>query len=144
MDLRRDYFVHSSGLYNVTMLFDTTRWNLSIVQFNLKMDKSHLDSVFVLQLKDILQIDNGNGQGKPFNVTVLLNVVQLKVAIITRNTFEVRDKSRAWDDLGACGRTRARSRASRDMAWIPQRLSPPPSSPRHLEILAEPLLSAYW
>ena len=62
------------------MLFDTTRWNLSIVQFNLKMDKSHLDSVFVLQLKDILQIDNGNGQGKPFNVTVLLNVVQLKFA----------------------------------------------------------------
>ena len=65
----------------MTMLFDTTRWNLSIVQFNLKMDKSHLDSVFVLQLKDILQIDNGNGQGKPFNVTVLLNVVQLKFAI---------------------------------------------------------------
>ena len=57
------------------MLFDTTRWNLSIVQFNLKMDKSHLDSVFVLQLKDILQIDNGNGQGKPFNVTVLLNPI---------------------------------------------------------------------
>ena len=66
------------------MLFDTTRWNLSIVQFNLKMDKSHLDSVFVLQLKDILQIDNGNGQGKPFNVTVLLNVVQLKFAIELR------------------------------------------------------------
>ena len=69
------------------MLFDTTRWNLSIVQFNLKMDKSHLDSVFVLQLKDILQIDNGNGQGKPFNVTVLLNVVQLKFAIIGDNSF---------------------------------------------------------
>ena len=67
------------------MLFDTTRWNLSIVQFNLKMDKSHLDSVFVLQLKDILQIDNGNGQGKPFNVTVLLNVVQLKFAITWSN-----------------------------------------------------------